>query len=71
MSISTKAFSAWEPTDVLLIEADGKTLLAQHGVAVPTGVLVTAAPAEYPGAGPWMVKAQVPIGGRGKAGGVV
>ena len=24
-----------------------------------------------PGTGPWMVKAQVPVGGRGKAGGVV
>jgi succinyl-CoA synthetase beta subunit len=71
MSILTRAFSAWEPTDVLLIEADGKMLLAQHGVAVPAGALVTAAPGAYPGAGPWMVKAQVPIGGRGKAGGIV
>jgi succinyl-CoA synthetase beta subunit len=57
---------------MLLIEADGKALLAAHGVAVPSGCLVTdanviALPTE---AGPWMVKAQVPVGGRGKAGGV-
>jgi succinyl-CoA synthetase beta subunit len=58
---------------VLLIEADGKALLAEHGVAVPEGTLVTDAAAigKLPGAGPWMVKAQVPVGGRGKAGGVV
>jgi succinyl-CoA synthetase beta subunit len=58
---------------VLLIEADGKALLAEHGVLVPQGMLVTDAAAigALPGAGPWMVKAQVPVGGRGKAGGVV
>jgi succinyl-CoA synthetase beta subunit len=56
---------------VLLIEADGKALLAEHGVPVPEGVLVTGTRIDCPGSGPWMVKAQVPIGGRGKAGGVV
>ena len=57
---------------MLLIEADGKALLAEHGVAVPAGVLVAdAAIGDLPGDGPWMVKAQVPVGGRGKAGGVV
>ena len=57
---------------MLLIEADGKALLAEHGIAVPDGALVTEAPsATLPGEGPWMVKAQVPVGGRGKAGGVV
>jgi succinyl-CoA synthetase beta subunit len=57
---------------VLLIEADGKTLLAEHGIAVPTAILVTeATTGNLPGNGPWMVKAQVPVGGRGKAGGVV
>jgi succinyl-CoA synthetase beta subunit len=59
---------------VLLIEADGKALFAAHGIAVPAGVVVTgAAPVALPGVGsrgPWMVKAQVPVGGRGKAGGV-
>lgn len=59
---------------VLLIEADGKALLARHGVPVPPAKLVRAgeaagfAPA---GSGPWVVKAQVPVGGRGKAGGIV
>ena len=57
---------------MLLIEADGKALLAEHGVAVPDGVLVTDATiGDLPGEGPWIVKAQVPVGGRGKAGGVV
>ena len=58
---------------MLLIEADGKILLAEHGLAVPPATLVTDATAigTLPGTGPWMVKAQVPVGGRGKAGGVV
>ena len=57
---------------MLLIEADGKALLAEHGVAVPEGLLATdASIGDLPGEGPWMVKAQVPVGGRGKAGGVV
>jgi succinyl-CoA synthetase beta subunit len=57
---------------VLLIEADGKTLLAEHCVAVPDAVLVgDAAVGNLPGHGPWMVKAQVPVGGRGKAGGII
>ncbi len=58
---------------MLLIEADGKALLEEHGVTVPDGLLVTSAATigELPGTGPWMVKAQVPVGGRGKAGGVV
>ncbi|HEY2619628.1 MAG TPA: ATP-grasp domain-containing protein [Acetobacteraceae bacterium] len=56
---------------MLLIEADGKALLAEHGVSVPASVLVTDATiGDMPGDGPWMVKAQVPVGGRGKAGGV-
>ena len=62
----------WVHTDVLLIEADGKALLAEQGVAVPEGVLVEEASiGDLPGEGPWIVKAQVPVGGRGKAGGVV
>lgn len=56
---------------MLLIETDGKALLAEHGVAVPDGVLVTDATiGTLPGDGPWIVKAQVPVGGRGKAGGI-
>ncbi len=57
---------------MLLIEADGKALLTEYGVTVPVGTLVTDATIGGPqGGGPWMVKAQVPVGGRGKAGGVV
>src|SRR5690606_23866035 len=37
------------------------------GFAVPAGALHPGAPT---GAGPWVVKAQVPVGGRGKAGGI-
>ncbi|MBW4089768.1 MAG: hypothetical protein HIU82_01455 [Proteobacteria bacterium] len=54
---------------MLLIEADGKTLLAEAGVPVPPGRPVrTDTVADLPGPGPWIVKAQVPAGGRGKAG---
>ena len=61
----------WGLTKLLLIEADGKALLAEPGIAVPNGVLVTAPEfPQLPGPGPWIVKAQVPVGGRGKAGGV-
>jgi succinyl-CoA synthetase beta subunit len=57
---------------VLLIEADGKALLAEYGVAVPEATMaIDAAIGDLPGEGPWVVKAQVPVGGRGKAGGVV
>jgi succinyl-CoA synthetase beta subunit len=56
---------------VLLIEADGKALLAESGIAVPDAVLAfDAAIDSLPGEGPWVVKAQVPVGGRGKAGGI-
>jgi succinyl-CoA synthetase beta subunit len=57
---------------MLLIEADGKALFAAHGIAVPPGHVVTAADVIAPpaDAGPWIVKAQVPVGARGKAGGI-
>lgn len=55
---------------MLLIEADGKALFAEHGIPVPVGAVATDAGVLPPGAGPWMVKAQVPVGGRGKAGGI-
>ncbi|MGB9117336.1 ATP-grasp domain-containing protein, partial [Bradyrhizobium sp.] len=57
---------------MLLIEADGKSLFRQVGIPIPDGVVVeidTPLPA-LPGDGPWVIKAQVPVGGRGKAGGV-
>ncbi|WP_158926851.1 ATP-grasp domain-containing protein [Acidisphaera sp. S103] len=56
---------------MLLIEADGKALFAEHGIPVPVGIVVTDVVTTLPGDGPWMVKAQVPVGGRGKAGGIV
>ena len=57
---------------MLLIEADGKALSdGASAIAAPDGVLVVDAIGDLPGHGPWMVKAQVPVGGRGKAGGVV
>jgi len=57
---------------VLLIEADGKALFAEQGIAVPDARLVTSAELqELPGPGPWIVKAQIPVGGRGKAGGIL
>src|SRR5688572_17446028 len=54
-----------------LLEHDAKTLLRSSGVPVPPGVLVEkdADISSLP-AGPWVVKAQVPVGGRGKAGGI-
>ena len=52
---------------MLLIEADGKALFAEAGIAVPPGHLVRDARAPD-GRGPFVVKAQVPAGGRGKAG---
>ncbi len=54
-----------------LLEHDAKTLLAAWGIAVPAGCLVESVDALDEAAlppGPWVVKAQVPAGGRGKAG---
>ncbi len=58
-----------------LFEYQAKELFAKHGVPV-TGQVVASTPeqaraaAEQLGGGPVMVKAQVKVGGRGKAGGV-
>ncbi len=51
----------------------GKVLLAEAGIAVPEGVLVRAASqaaAAFDELGECVVKAQVPVGGRGLAGGI-
>ena len=57
-----------------LLEHAGKRVLAAHGVAVPVGHLaadVSEAVAAGDAIGyPVVVKAQVPVGGRGKAGGI-
>src|SRR6476660_325614 len=53
-----------------LLEHDAKYLLATNGVAVPAGCLMESAeliPSDLP-SGPWVIKAQVSAGGRGKAG---
>jgi len=57
---------------MILLEHDAKTMMAARGLRVPRGILVRA-PADLPCGftPPLMVKAQVPVGGRGKAGGVV
>lgn len=57
---------------MFLLEHDGKTLLAGRGIPVPDGVVVATDAVSLPALppGPWMVKAQVATGGRGKAGGV-
>jgi len=57
-----------------LLEYQGKQLFAKHGIAVPSGEVAATveeavAAAERIGF-PCAVKAQVPIGGRGKAGGI-
>ncbi|MFH1602932.1 MAG: ATP-grasp domain-containing protein [Pseudomonadota bacterium] len=58
---------------MMLLEHDAKTLLGENGIPSPPGVLVDSADSIGAAAlppGPWMVKAQVAIGGRGKAGAI-
>ena len=57
-----------------LVEADAKALLADGGLRTPRGTRaqsLTEASAAIDELGAAVVKAQVPAGGRGKAGGVV
>ena len=57
---------------MLLIEADGKALSKPPALhARRTAVAKGAAAPAIAGPGPWIVKAQVPVGGRGKAGGMI
>jgi succinyl-CoA synthetase beta subunit len=62
----------WRAVD--LLEYQGKQLFAAHGVAVPNGRHATTVDAAVAAANeigyPCVVKAQVRIGGRGKAGGI-
>ena len=56
-------------------EYQAKQLLAEYGIPVPAGKVAATpdeavAVAQSLGQGPWMVKAQIHAGGRGKAGGV-
>jgi succinyl-CoA synthetase beta subunit len=55
---------------MFLLEHDAKSLLALHGAPAPAGLLLTGddlGNAQLP-APPWVVKAQIAAGGRGKAG---
>ena len=55
---------------MMLLEHDAKVLLAQFGISIPVGVLAnrsTHTAVSYP----CFVKVQIPVGGRGKAGGIV
>ncbi len=57
-------------------EYQAKALLAEYGVPVPPGRVADSAAsaraaAESLGSGPWLVKAQIHAGARGKAGGVI
>src|SRR5215217_7065403 len=54
-----------------LLEYQGKQLFAKHGVPVPDGRPATTVPEAAQDVGfPVVIKAQVQIGGRGKAGGI-
>ncbi len=57
-----------------LLEYQGKQLFARHGIPVPTGIPARSVDEAVAGADqigyPCVVKAQVKIGGRGKAGGI-
>jgi succinyl-CoA synthetase beta subunit len=55
---------------MMLLEHHAKEFLSQAGVAVPKGVLVTDGQ-DVQFDFPCMAKAQVPVGGRGKAGGIL
>ena len=57
-----------------LLEYQGKQLFARHGIPVPPGQVATSVDEAFPAGEeigyPCVVKAQVHIGGRGKAGGI-
>jgi len=53
-----------------LLEFEAKEILKKYGVALPAGQLVSSEE-EFKFTAPTVLKAQIPIGGRGKAGGVV
>lgn len=53
-----------------LYEFQAKRFLAQAGIEIPNGVLLTSAEQAAELAFPAILKAQVPIGGRGKEGGI-
>jgi len=52
------------------LEHVGKALFARYGIAVPRGAVVSSLDAAHAVASPVVVKAQIHVGGRGRAGGV-
>ncbi len=54
----------------MLLEDQGKRLFRAHGIRVPEGRTIATAEQVPEAAGPVMVKALIPAGGRGKGGGV-
>lgn len=59
-----------EVSKMKLLEYMAKAVLRKHGIPVPDGFVVSSADQIRNVPGPVMVKAQVLIGGRGKAGGI-
>lgn len=55
-----------------LLEHEGKELLKKYGIQVPSGALATGRnlPAELAGRFPLVLKSQVPVGDRGRKGGI-
>ncbi len=53
-----------------LLEYESKKIFQHHGIRIPRGVLITS-PEEIQEEGDLVLKAQIPSGGRGKAGGVI
>ncbi|RJR53221.1 MAG: hypothetical protein C4576_01880 [Desulfobacteraceae bacterium] len=55
-----------------LLEFEAKSVLNRYGIAVPRGIVVSQGEEPSVGIpGPVMLKAQIPIGGRGKSGGIL
>jgi succinyl-CoA synthetase beta subunit len=58
---------------MLLLEHDAKEFVHRKGIPIPDGIFVEGDSIQFDtpaGPGPWVVKAQVSVGGRGKAGGI-
>ena len=61
-----------EGRDMKLNEHNSKRLFREAGIPVPEGIMLTPGMAmEAPFTLPWVLKAQVLSGGRGKAGGIL
>jgi len=57
---------------VRLLEFEAKSILKKYGITIPKGFVVSQEDMEFDKpSGPAMLKAQVPIGGRGKTGGIL